>query len=284
MRIPLLNNSLNVTLSGDPTVTSRTVSVGMTPSPNSRSVCVDHSPIHDSARDGFWHRLAFPEDTNGIFTTLIDPTMVFVNGTSERSTFAIGPMSRTVEVFGAAAILKHIDTPNELLLGFDSTEFQSSCDDGSLLVVRISPGLIHCVGQILLNGTMISNDSAIVRFAGVRNDALFDSPPAFLNYVEQQLGPAVITSNRQYMFPNCTQDMISALLPIDFRLFPVHGDVAAGVVRYLPEDYITFQEDGFCKLNFGVSSTDRFNLNPLKVPETNVRISRTSVEFCAPRW
>jgi hypothetical protein len=150
---------------------------------------------------------------------------------------AIGPRSQVVESFGSVAILKNSQGPFHLIMGPDPTAFVSSCICDSLFSVEMVAGFKYG-GQVRLNGTVILDREAIIRVSTVPKTGLFRAPRRFLEYVNNNLtargagGVERVPGSRIFIVSNCTDEMISNLMPIDFVLLSINEFNSSDFVRY----------------------------------------------------
>jgi len=281
IRVPVIDGCVNVTLTYNEMNQAHSISIPMAITAECWTF-VERFSTSASLSTGIWPRISFPDDPFSGNISILEPTLSFRDGAT--SNLAIGPMSRIVEVLGAASVLKTDSAPSALVLGFDAPDFYSSCIEGSIFRVRLNAGQAHCGGRALLNGTMIVGEETLIRFEPLRNSVSFLAPLSFLEYVNNTLtasgSGAVRPSPNSYTFfvANCTPSTTQNLLPFDLLLYPVREQRVSGSLRFYPEDYISVENNGYCKLNFGLS--DSFSIDPIAFPDTNVRITRTSIEFC----
>ena len=195
------------------------------------------------------------------------------------SFLAIGPNSDLTRLEASVAIIRNTTTGTANLVVRSSwAHFVSKCFDGSVFRVTNREGdNIHGMFRL---GDVERIDSVHVAFSESQKN-LFTAPESFIRTIQERIiahgGIAVDGS----VFANCTRSIVDQLPEIEIALSL--REYSFGSFVFHPEDYVDTANDGRCVLKIEATTPglNFFFINPLGIPNTNVRISSNHIwEFC----
>lgn len=214
----------------------------------------------------------------------VRPSISFIlRDPSRRSTrfqndsfLGIAPNSPLVQSAGSVAVVHHGDSA-QLIIGSQLDTFNRSCVPGSLMQFQSTQMFLRGFFHLPFNGT---GDTVRVNSVGLTigfAQSIIQVKPWIAEFIiEVILGAGGIRENESLVFSNCTR--LADSLPV-IELALVSTVRRLSFIRYYPEDYVELR-DGSCRLLLS-ASTETVGFNPLKIPNTNMRVSDDDIlEIC----
>jgi len=208
-------------------------------------------------------------------------------GSPSQSVFAIGRLSRLVEQYRSAAIVKQVDTHDgDILIGASVNDLESFCLPDSRLMFRLEDGTFGR-GSIRASDGYFLAEQVDVFLGENPIGKKFSFPRHLADRISELMfrhnqGMAIMDARDGYtesIHTHCDRLIMNYLQTVD-----VHFG-SSGYFRLYPEDYMLHDaESNECTEDF-IRSGDNtaISVDFLKFKNLNILITRTAIHLCDPR-
>jgi len=233
---------------------------------------------HSSAAEGSERGQTLIFNTSSSLFQLYDATAVVLRY-DHHSYLSIGPESTLTQKSVSVAIIRDDTSEARLVVGSTFDFFESHCLPGSIIRMlnashpSVSDESNHLDSRIHFGDYTISNVD--FRLGCTLNRHLFDAPSPVLQQISRTIE---LNGGRPRDEPgiwdNCNQSTIAASFLPEIRITVTRNEALWGTIVYYQEDYIDIEDGDICRLRIQVAVlSDDLVLNPLRIPNSNVRIS-----------
>ena len=206
-------------------------------------------------------------------------------GGPESTTFAIGPLSRLVQQYRSAAVIRRLNTNDgEILYSASSHDLESFCVSGSRLRIPLQQPGSYAWGAVWTVDQSVMSGGIQIHFGEIDLGKNFAFPRVLALRISELMsrnnqGMAVSTVREGFLetiYTHCDISVIQQLPIVEIR-FGDHGHL-----KIYPEDYMVHDADANeCLENFVRIPNDvLMTVDLLKIQNINILITEDSYHLC----